>query len=72
LEIRRRSQVLVGGAWDFLFLGEEGEEFTTEDTEETEKENAGIRRRDVIALDRKSPPFAKYAKSGAPPSSVVR
>jgi hypothetical protein len=33
LEIGRRSQVLLGGAWDFLFLGEIKRRVHTEDTE---------------------------------------
>jgi hypothetical protein len=63
---RGRSQVLIGGAWDFCFLDWEREEVTTEDTEFTEKRKRRIGRGDLVALDGKGPPFANWAKSGAP------
>jgi hypothetical protein len=79
MEIGRRSQVLLDGAWDFLFFWEEGREKKKEkDNAETrrtqrsaEKKKAGAGGRDLVALDRKSPPFAKDAKDGAPSSLFV-
>jgi hypothetical protein len=89
MEIGKRSQALLGGAWDFCFCGRR-EEFTRrtpreehgEHRERNEgrknKANAETRRtlrRDgngrFVALNRKSPPFAKIAKGGAPSSSIV-
>jgi hypothetical protein len=58
--------VLLGGAWDFLFLGRRRKELTTEDTESTEKRKTRIGRGDLETLGHKSPPFAKFAKGGAP------
>ncbi len=71
MEIGKRSQVLLGGAWDFLFLGRRRKELTTEDMESTEKRRTRIGRGHLETLDRKSPSFAKFAKGGAPSSSIV-
>jgi len=35
------------------------------------EEQAGLKDKKLVALDRKSPPFAKDAKDGAPSSSFV-
>ena len=40
-----------------------------EDTEFAEKRKARMKRRGVVALERRSPPFAKDAKDGAPSST---
>jgi hypothetical protein len=47
----------------FCFWGRK-KEFTTEDTEATEKRRTRIGRGDWETLGRKSPPFAKFAKGG--------
>jgi len=47
------------------------EKDNAEDTEFAEKRNPRVRRRGGVALERRSPPFAKGAKDGAPSSSWV-
>jgi len=40
-----------------------------ENAESAEKKRVRVKRRDWVQFDRKSPPFAKFAKGGAPSSS---
>ena len=71
--------MLLGGTWDFLFLGEtdkdnaEGAEgalrLRSGQAEDAEKRKTRIGERDLVALERKSPPIAKTAKGGAPSST---
>jgi len=60
--------VLLGGAWDFLFLGN-NEKSSPQRTQRAQRREKQIRKKDLVALERKSPPFANYAKGGAPSSS---
>jgi len=48
--------VLLGGAWDFLFLGERDKDNAegAECAEDAEKRKTGMGERDLVALERKS------------------
>jgi len=63
--------VLLGGTWDFLFWGERDKDNAegAEGAEDAEKRKTRMGERDLVALERKSPPIAKTARGGAPSST---